>query len=339
MLDKFMKRRNVLIGLGFVPLAGCIGNEKETAEPTEGSDGSTGKTTEESESAGFEITDLTIEPTKISPGASTSVEATVENVGGVSGSYSVELQVNSNIEDTTEIELEPGEQEVVEFTFSAESSGSYQVSVGRLQKTLQVVAEPEMSIEDKGLNSADTVFHNSYAEARVENTGDSRSGTVELTVRWFDDSGSFVGEDSTSIPTLDTGESWVARVGSSKEENEISDYEFIGEYELTAGDSPDGISVANSSLSIEDEFSGRITAEAENTRNESLFMASFRGNIYNSEGDVIAGSQTLESDISAGEDLFFELSLSSTRAVHRIDKATDHQVLLTQTESSDTRNF
>jgi len=335
-----MRRREILIGIGCTPLAGCIGNQKEPAESTGESNESTEEqSTEKSETAEFETTDLVIKPTKVSPTESASVTATIENVGEKGGMHTVELQIDSNIEDATEIELEAGEKSAVEFNFSTEKSGSYEVSVGRLQRTLQVAAEPELTIEDNGLASADTVFHNTYAEATVENTGDSRSGTVELTVRWFDDSGSFVGEDSISVPTLDAGESWIARVGSSKEENEISDYEFTGKYELTAGDSPDGISVKDSSLSIKDEFNGKITAEADNTRDESLFMASLRANIYNDDGNVIAGTQTLESDIPPGEDLFFELSLSSTRAVHRINKATDHQVVLTQTESADTQRF
>lgn len=43
--------------------------------------------------------------------------------------------------------------------------------------------------------------------------------------------------------------------------------------------------------------------------------------------------------ISPGEDLFFELSLSRTRIVHRITDATDHEVLVTKSENNETRQI
>jgi len=355
-----MKRRQVLLATGgTVAIAGCIGDQEEPTgdrteeEETEGPESEAEEPTEEEpeeeeseeedpeepEPAEFEITDLVVEPTEVSPGESFSVAVTVGNIGDEGGSYTVELQIDSGVEDATDIELEGGQQTTVKFEFSIDDPGSYDVSVGESLRTLQVVAEPEIILENRGLASADTVFHDTYAEAVVENIGDHRSGRVELTVRWIDDSGSVVGEDSTSIPTLGAGERWIARVGNSREENEISDFELVGEYDVSAGTLPDGMSVADSTFNIEDEFSGSITAEIDNTRDESLFMASFRGNIYNNNGDVLTGTQTLESAISPGEDIFFELSLSSTRAVHRINKAVDHQVLLTGSETTDIRQF
>lgn len=207
------------------------------------------------------------------------------------------------------------------------------------EPTPEPTSEPNLTIQEQNLSTADTPFHDAYAEAVVENTGSGRCGSIELTARWFDNSGNFVEEETTFLPTLGAGETWIARVGTSRERGEIDDFELSGEYDVSPGRSATGLSVANDSLNIEDEYSGTITAEVENTRDESLFMATFHGLIYDNDGRVIGGRETRESDISPGEDLFFEVSLSSTRTVHRISKAADHTVLVTESETTDTRQF
>jgi hypothetical protein len=207
------------------------------------------------------------------------------------------------------------------------------------EPTPEPAPEPNLTIQNQSLSAADTPYHNAYAEAVVENEGNARCGSIELNARWFDDSGSFIGEETTFLPTLDAGETWIARVGTSREVEEIDDFELSGEYDLSAGRSATGLSVVNDSLNTEDEYTGKITAEVENTRDESLFMASFHGLIYDSQGRVIGGRETRESDVSPGQDLFFEVSLSSTRTVHRISKAVDHMVLVTASENTDTRRF
>ena len=197
-------------------------------------------------------------------------------------------------------------------------------------------SEPHLTIQDQSLSAADTPFHDMYVEATIKNDGSARCGSVELTARWLDDSGSFIGTDTAYLPTLGAGETWLARVGTS---GEVEGVELSGEYDVSPGSSATGLSVVDHSLNIEDEYSGTITAEVENTREKSLFMTSFHGVLYDSEGRVIGGQETRESDISPGEDLFFEISLSTTRTVHRISKATDHMVLVTESETTDTRQF
>lgn len=128
-------------------------------------------------------------------------------------------------------------------------------------------------------------------------------------------------------------------MGTSREKEEIGDFELHGEYDVSPGSSLAGLTVADSSLNVEDEYSGTISSEINNSRNESVFMVSFSGVIYDDKGRVIGGRETRESDVSPGEDLFFDVSLSSTRTVHRISKADDHAVLVTESESAETRQF
>lgn len=169
--------------------------------------------------------------------------------------------------------------------------------------------------------------------------GEARCGTIELTARWFDDSGSFLGDATTFLPTLDAGETWLARVGTSRERGEIGNFELRGEYDVSPGSSLDGLTVTDSSLNVEDDYSGTISSEIDNSRDESVFMVSFHGVIYDDDGRIIGGRETRESDVSPGEDLFFDVSLSTTRTVHRISKADGHAVLVTESESVETRQF
>lgn len=269
-----------------------------------------------------------------------SVSGTLALAGCLGGSG--EVTPESTPRETTEPTESPTQTATLEPTTESTPTATSTPAQGSVDESTpesETVSEPTLTIQNQSLSSVDTPFHNAYAEVVVENTGSTRCGTIELTARWFNDSGSFIGEDTTSLPTLDVGETWVARVGTSKERGEIGDFEVSGEYDVSPGAPADRLTVANSSLDVEDEYSGGITSEIENTRDESLFMASFHGLIYDSEGRVIGGRETLESDIPPGEDLFFEVSLSSTRTVHRISEVTEHAVLVTKSRSTDTRRF
>ena len=207
------------------------------------------------------------------------------------------------------------------------------------EPTAESSPTPSLTIQNQSLSAADTPFHNAYAEAVIENNGSARCGPIELTSRWFDDSDSFIGEETVVLPTLGAGERWIARVGTSKEREEIDDFELSGEYEVSPGPTVAGLSIVDDSLNVEDEYSGTIRAEVENTRDESLFMASFYGVIYDNNGRAIAGREDRESDISPGENLFFETTISTTRSAHRITKAANHMVLVTSSEDSETRQI
>ncbi len=345
-----MQRRKLMVGIGVgIALSGCL--EDSTPSPTDSSQensesensnnqNSTGNE-EKPSPADFQITSLSTDSSEVSPGESVSITATVENIGGERGSHIVELYVDENTRDTTTVELEAGDKDRVQFEITMENPGRYEITVGEEETILQVVAEPNITIQNQQLGVTDTWFNNgrAYAEATIENTGNARCGTIELVARWFDDSGSIIGEDSAFLPTLGAGETWIARVGTSRDRENIDRFELTGEYEIIAGDPPDGMSITDSAFNVEEPYRGRITAEIDNTREEELFMTSFEGVLYNDSGEVIAGNQTRESNVSPGENLFFELSFNHIIALHRIDEATDYNVFLIESENTDTRNI
>ena len=240
--NTYMRRRRILFAtFGVVASAGCIGSQEEPTgdqneeeETRESTDPEADAQPEEPDPAEFEITDLVVEPTDISPGESVSVTTTVENVGDESGTYSVELQINSQVQDTTDVELGGGERSIVEFEYSIDTAGKYEVRVDTLKKTVMVTAEPDLTIQSKERASADTPYHDSYVEAVVENMGQARSGSVKVTARWFDESGSFIGDRSTYLPTLGVGETWIARIGLPRNGDQVKDFEITGQYEIQA---------------------------------------------------------------------------------------------------------
>lgn len=340
-----MNRRNLLIVIGVsTTLSGCVEDETEQ-KSAEADNNETSESTEESESdsqpepANLVLENISIDPSEPNVGDEVNISVVVKNTGGESGLRTIDFQVNGNLEGTKEVELKPGGTTTVEFSFTADNTGSYEVTIGDLQGGFEVTASPEITISDQKLSTVDSVFHNSYVEAVVENVGNAACGSIEIAARWFDDSGSFVGESTTRLPSLGVGEVWAAKIGTSREKGEISDYELSGEYDISLGTRPSGLSVEGSNFNVENENSGTITSEINNTREEELFMATFSGKIYDDSGRVIGGRSTRESDISPGEDLFFELSLSRTRIVHRITDATDHEVLVTKSENNETRQI
>jgi hypothetical protein len=297
-----VNRRGFLLTVGATTvIAGCASNGNDSATQDTATSEPTTRST--SKPTSEPTTEPTEEPTP---------EPTTESTS--------EPTTESTSEPTTESTPEPTTESTPEPTTNTPSG-------------------PDLNIQSQSLSTADTPFHNTYAEAIVENEGGTECGTIELTAKWFDDSGSLIGEDTTFLPSLDAGETWVARVGTSTEKEKINEFELDGEYEVSPGDLPDGLTIANSSLNVEDEYSGTITSEVENDRDKSLLMVSFKGLIYNEEGQVIGGRETREADISPNEDLSFDVSLSSTRTVHRISKAVDHSILVTESESSNTENF
>jgi hypothetical protein len=82
------------------------------------------------EPASFEIDNLVIEPASVTEGESISISVDCSNIGGMSGSYNVILEVDGETEDTSTVTLNAGESTTVSFDVSATQEGTYSVEIG-----------------------------------------------------------------------------------------------------------------------------------------------------------------------------------------------------------------
>jgi len=90
--------------------------------------------------AQFTITSLDVTPQQVPPGQPVTITAHVANTGGTEGSYTVNLTVNGQVEQTKTVTLAPEAVEAVSFTVTKETPGSYSISIGDLTKEFTVAA-------------------------------------------------------------------------------------------------------------------------------------------------------------------------------------------------------
>jgi len=90
--------------------------------------------------AQFTITGLDITPQQVPPGQPVTVSAQVTNTGDSEGSYTVNLTINGQVEQTKTVTLAPEAMETVTFTVTKETPGSYTVSIGDLTEEFTVAA-------------------------------------------------------------------------------------------------------------------------------------------------------------------------------------------------------
>mgnify|MGYP002760942574 CR=1 FL=1 len=177
-----MNRRALLIGAGStVALAGCVGDtgdpegsgDSDTAEeneqPTEETEDNADtesepepeseEETEESGPAELEVTNLSVDPSEITPGESVTVVTTVENIGETEGTEQLEFDIegatvneqevgDSTFEEVTEVEtvteqvtIPPGESTTVSISVTRELAGTFDVSVADRSVSFEVVRE------------------------------------------------------------------------------------------------------------------------------------------------------------------------------------------------------
>lgn len=85
--------------------------------------------------------DFNVHPTSVITGEKVRVNVTVENVGEVEGTLSVEFKVNGTVFDTRSVQLEPNEVEILEFTWSESTPGVYLLQIGDHEQEVVVEAE------------------------------------------------------------------------------------------------------------------------------------------------------------------------------------------------------
>lgn len=91
--------------------------------------------------AKFEVSNLSIDPSSIKIGQSSTISISVRNSGGQSGTYEVRLKVNNQVVDTKSVTLNPGQSTTVSFAFTPTDEGTYSIDVNGLTGSLIVSKE------------------------------------------------------------------------------------------------------------------------------------------------------------------------------------------------------
>jgi len=170
-----------------------------------------------------------------------------------------------------------------------------------------------------------------YVEATVENTGEVPSGDIELQADWYNSDGNYLDNDTGRLASLGAGETWAARVyhlGTGAED--IDDYEIEGEYAEDAYEEPEGVSLVESSMSVEEGDLGDleviVEGRVENETDEDQSYVEVMATIYNDSGHVLGDDWTNVTDLRAGETWAFDFSSFSAPIRNRADQATDHNI-------------
>lgn len=90
--------------------------------------------------ANFELSNLVITPSEVSVGETVTISVVVNNVGGQTGSTTVNLEINGVAVDTRSVTLDVGKSTTVTFTVSEDVAGTYTVNVAGLTGSFVVTA-------------------------------------------------------------------------------------------------------------------------------------------------------------------------------------------------------
>ncbi len=96
--------------------------------------------------AKFTLTDFTINPLNATVGDSIQISVNLTNIGDVEGNQTVNLEINNEIKQTTNLTLSGNTSQIVRFTDTETSPGNYSVKIGNFVGSFTIIpAPPEAS--------------------------------------------------------------------------------------------------------------------------------------------------------------------------------------------------
>ena len=192
---------------------------------------------EDDPEANLTVAETALDQTDVVEGETVTVTAEIANTGDAPGEYTAGLEIDGTVEDTETVEVEPGETEVVEFTYTFEDAGEYEVSVdGAAAGTVTVSEastpppspspdpdpEPDISVLDANIEPTTIATgENVTVTVTLENTGDA-DGDYEVTLNVDD-----ARVDSTTESVS---------AGETTELSFVHTFEEAGEYEVRVSD-------------------------------------------------------------------------------------------------------
>ena len=90
--------------------------------------------------ADFQISDLEVTPHEVEAGEEVTVSVKITNVGGQTGSYTLQLLINQTTEETKTVTLEEGASTTTEFKIIKQTPGTYNIEIDGLVDEFTVSA-------------------------------------------------------------------------------------------------------------------------------------------------------------------------------------------------------
>lgn len=165
-----------------------------------------------------------------------------------------------------------------------------------------------------------------YVDVTVENRGDTASGRVTLTARWYDGDGDRLDDTTGWIATLGAGETWAARVEApSVDPGAVADVEVSGEYAATPPSVPDGIGLESSNLvAWGDDV--HVEGTVVNSTGATVSPVEALAKFYAEDGTMLGTNYTDVAAVAAGETWAFSVEWLGVGG--RATRITGHEVVL-----------
>lgn len=122
--------------------------------------------------AEFELENLSIKPEVLNPDEEVSISVIVRNIGGRRGSYTVDLLIDNEIENSETVNLSRDEERITTFKSSRNLPGVYEVEIGDLTGTFTVSTPVSPILPDFG-------FLNLVIEPEVVRPGETVNISIE----------------------------------------------------------------------------------------------------------------------------------------------------------------
>ncbi|MHB8085656.1 MAG: CARDB domain-containing protein [Dehalococcoidia bacterium] len=131
-----MKNKNILAALLFLTLAAIV--VQTGCQPSR-------------PPAQFDVSTLSFQPAQATVGETVGVSADVSNNGGMQGVYRATLSIEGTSLQSKDIELAPGTSQTVNFLFTRDKPGTYQISIGNANARYTIgpkLKQQEMEIKN-----------------------------------------------------------------------------------------------------------------------------------------------------------------------------------------------
>jgi len=297
--------------------------------------------TETPQPASFEIVE-TDAPDQVEAFEDHEFSVTVRNIGEKTGTFEDELQLsvvgNDRWEDAGKItigDIPPGETETWTSN-SVKYEDAYQLQFRFVEHDVRfsydvVIPEPNITHGTTEIVEVDFGYETRpTATVPVTNNGDLPTGRLPVTVDWLDSGGTYIASSTSTLLTLDAGETWNARVDPHidvEDYSEIADAEAnIGQVSTATSIDPENIRLVNDEHRASEQ-QVLVRGSIKNERDQTIDYIAIVAKVYDSNGDIIGSAWTNETDITSSGQFRFELEPTTYGRNGFVDS---HQVAISE---------